>query len=136
MASAMGSKHEKGKGGKPKAGVSAGDKAAETVAAVLAAYAAEPHRYEVLTVKEDLGIAKKGVEYVLKLGGAGGGSLEAWADRALLSKSGKLAVKIPVGSRVLVRRVTIERQTEYSSFGSVAIRTVCDTGFIVSAPLE
>ncbi len=136
MASAMGSKHEKGKGGKPKAGVSTGDKAAEAVAAVLAAYAAEPHRYEVLTVRENLGIAKKGVEYVLKLGGAGGGSLEAWADRSLLAKSGKLAVKISVGSRVLVRRVAIDRQTEYNSFGAVGIRTVCDTGFIVVAPLE
>jgi hypothetical protein len=107
MASAMASKHEKAKGGKPKAGQSVADKAAESVAAVLAAYAAEPHRFDVLTVAEDVGIAKKGVEYVIKLGMSSGGSLEAWADRSLLSKSGKLAIKISVGSRVLVRRVAV-----------------------------
>lgn len=135
MASAMASKHEKGKGGKPKAGQSAGDKAAEAVAAALASYAAEPHRFDVLTVAEDVGIAKKGVEYVIKIGMASGGSLEAWADRSLLSKSGKLAVKLSVGSRVLVRRVAVDRQAEYSSFGTVASRTVSDQAYIVVAPL-
>jgi hypothetical protein len=133
MASAA--KHEKAKGGKPKAGQSAGDKAAESVAAVLAAYAAEPHRFDVLTVAEDVGIAKKGVEYVIKLGMSSGGSLEAWADRSLLSKSGKLAIKISVGSRVLVRRVAVDRKAEFNSFGIAATRTVGDTGFIVVAPL-
>ncbi len=134
MASAA--KHEKAKGGKPKAGQSAGDKAAESVAAVLAAYAAEPHRFEVLTVAEDVGIAKKGVEYVIKLGGASGGSLEAWADRSLLSKSGKLAVKISVGSRVLVRRIAYDGVgAAFNSFGISATRTVTNTGFIVVAPL-
>lgn len=134
MASAA-SKHEKGKGGKPKAGQSVADKAAETVAAALATYAAEPHRFEVLTVAEDVGIAKKGVEYVIKLGGAGG-SLEAWADRSLLSKSGKLAVKISVGSRVLVRRIAYDGVgAAFNSFGISATRTVTNTGFIVVAPL-
>ena len=134
MASAMASKHEKGKGGKPKAGQSVADKAAETVAAALATYAAEPHRFEVLTVAEDVGIAKKGVEYVIKLGA--GGSLEAWADRSLLSKSGKLAVKISVGSRVLVRRIAYDGVgAAFNSFGISATRTVTNTGFIVVAPL-
>jgi hypothetical protein len=120
MASAMASKHEKGKGGKPKAGVSVADKAAEAVAAALASYAAEPERFYVFTVAEDVGVAKKGVEYVLKLGGASGGSLEAWADRSLLSKSGKLAIKISVGSRVLVRQVQQERPSPRQP------RTGCD----------
>jgi len=135
MASAMASKHEKGKGGKPKAGQSAAEKAAESVEAVLAAYAAEPHRFDVLTVTEDLGIAKKGVEYVLKVGGASG-SLEAWADRSLLAKSGKLAIKISVGSRVLVRRIAYDGVgAAFNSFGISATRTVTNTGFIVVAPL-
>jgi hypothetical protein len=134
MASAA--KHEKAKGGKPKVGQSVADKAAESVAAVLAAYAAEPHRFEVLMVAEDVGIAKKGVEYVLKLGGASGGSLEAWADRSLLSKNGKLAVKISVGSRVLVRRIAYDGVgAAFNSFGISATRTVTNTGFIVVAPL-
>ena len=98
------SKNEKKKGGKVQTGVSVLETAAEAVAAALSEFHANPQLFSVFTVSEDIGVAKKGVEYVLKVCpvGSSGGTFEVYVDRQLLSKN-KLIVKMPVGGRVNIR---------------------------------
>jgi hypothetical protein len=98
------SKNEKKKGGKAQMGVSVIQTATEAVEAVLGEFHAAPHLFSVFTVSEDMGVAKKGVEYVLKVssGSSGSSSFNVFVDRKLLSKD-KLVVKMPVGGRVIIR---------------------------------
>jgi hypothetical protein len=95
---------EKKKGGKAQMGMSVIQTAAEAVEAVLGSYNANPQLFSIFTVSEDMGVAKKGVEYVLKVssGSSVSSSFEVFVDRKLLSKD-KLVVKMPVGGRVIIR---------------------------------
>ena len=103
-------KNEKMKGGKPKAGQSAFETAAAAVADSLASYAAAPHLFTVYTVTEEVGLAGNG-DYVLKIGGLGSASLDAFVDRRLLNKSGKLVVKdLKVGSKVIVSSRSVAKK--------------------------
>ena len=99
------SKNEKKKGGKVQMGVSVIQTATEAVEAVLGEFHAAPHLFSVFTVSEDMGVAKKGVEYVLKVSSGSSSvssSFDVFVDRKLLSKD-KLVVKMPVGGRVIIR---------------------------------
>jgi hypothetical protein len=102
-------KHEKKKGGKPKAGQSVFETAAAAIAENLASYAAAPHLFSVYTITEEVGLAKNG-DYVLKIGGLGA-PVEAFVDRRLLNKSGKLVVKeFKVGSKVIVSSRSVSKK--------------------------
>jgi hypothetical protein len=118
------SKNEKKKGGKVQTGVSVLETAAEAVAAALSEFHANPQLFSVFTVSEDIGVAKKGVEYVLKVCsvGSSGGTFDVYVDRQLLSKN-KLIVKMPVGGRVIIRS------------RSVATAKGVETIYIAVAPL-
>lgn len=117
---------EKKKGGKVQTGVSVLETAAEAVAAALSEFHANPQLFSVFTVSEDIGVAKKGVEYVLKVCSVGSSgvssSFDVYVDRQLLSKN-KLMVKMPVGGRVIIRS------------RSVATAKGVETIYIAVAPL-
>ena len=89
-------------------GVSVVQTAAEAVEAALGEFHANPQLFSVFTVSEDVGVAKKGVEYVLKVcsGVSSCVSFEVYVDRQLLSKN-KLMVKMPVGGKVIIRSRSI-----------------------------
>ena len=113
----MAAKHEKMKGGKPKAGQSAFETAAAAIAENLASYAAAPHLFSVYTITDEVGLAKTG-DYVLKIGGLGA-PVEAFVDRRLLNKSGKLVVKeIKVGSKVIVSRRSVSKKVVGGRYSS------------------
>ena len=98
---------EKKKGGKVQMGVSVVQTAAEAVEAALGDFHANPQLFSVFTVSEDVGVAKKGVEYVLKVcSGSSSASFDVYVDRQLLSKN-KLMVKMPVGGKVIIRSRSI-----------------------------
>ena len=96
------SKNEKKKGGKVQMGVSVVQTAAEAVEAALSEFHANPQLFSVFTVSEDVGVAKKGVEYVLKVCSGSSASFDVYVNRQLLSKN-KLMVKMPVGGKVIIR---------------------------------
>jgi len=105
----MAAKHEKMKGGKPKTGQSVFETAAAAIAENLASYAAAPHLFTVYTITEEVGLAKNG-DYVLKIGGLGA-PVEAFVDRRLLNKSGKLVIKdLKVGSKVIVSSRSVAKK--------------------------
>jgi len=99
---------EKKKGGKVQMGVSVVQTAEAASEAALSEFHANPQLFSVFTVSEDVGVAKKGVEYVLKVcsGSSGSSSVsssfDVYVDRQLLSKN-KLMVKMPVGGKVIIR---------------------------------
>lgn len=100
---------EKKKGGKVQMGVSVVQTAAEAVEAALSEFHANPQLFSVFTVSEDVGVAKKGVEYVLKVcsgSSSVSSSFDVYVDRQLLSKN-KLMVKMPVGGKVIIRSRSI-----------------------------
>jgi len=99
---------EKKKGGKVQMGVSVVQTAAEAVEAALGEFHANPQLFSVFTVSEDVGVAKKGVEYVLKVSSGSSGSFDVFVDRKLLSKN-KLMVKMPVGGRVIIRSLSVTK---------------------------
>lgn len=106
----MAAKHEKMKGGKPKAGQSVFETAAAALAENLASYAAAPQLFSVYTLTEEVGLAGNG-DYVLKIGRPGSVSLDAFVDRRLLNKSGKLVVKdFKVGSKVIVTSRSVSKK--------------------------
>jgi hypothetical protein len=103
-------KHEKMNGGKPKTGQSVFETAAAAIAENMESYAAAPHLFSVYTLTEEVGLAKNG-DYLLKIGGLGPTSVEAFVDRRLINKSGKLVVKdFKVGSKVIVSSRSVSKK--------------------------
>ena len=127
----MAAKHEKMKGGKPKTGQSVFETAAAAIAENLASYAAAPHLFTVYTITEEVGLAKNG-DYVLKIGGLGA-PVEAFVDRRLLNKSGKLVIKdLKVGSKVIVSSRSVAKKIVGGRYSS---DVAMDTEYLIMSAI-
>lgn len=137
-------KGQKAKGGKPIAGASALEAAVKENAAGVKAFTANPLAFSVFTVKEDVGVPKKGekTDYLLKVVSETGCECTVLVPRSFLTKNGKLALREmgKVGRRLAVsqKRLEVER-TRWSghlSGGCMVTGTVIETDLVVVAALE
>ena len=110
------------KGGKPVAGVSAAEEAAKLNSAGIAEAAANPVRFPVITVVEDVGVLKgsTSTDYMLNCL-YDGAVVEVIVPRAFVSKSGKLLLPQMgvVGARLLSVSKTATREKEVMTGNSL-----------------
>ena len=136
---------QKAKGGKPIAGASSLDAAILENASALSDYSENPKGYAVFIVGEDVGLSKKSTtaEYIIK-GMFDGGNVEhsAFVPRSLLSKNGKLAIRMMgvKGARLLIKLKSVTRLRDVwhghvSGGGCMATVNVMNTEYVVSAVL-
>ena len=142
----MSNKHEKSKGGKPKAGLSALASAEEATAQTCAELMEHPERFIVFRVAEVIGVPKKGAQDFLirarRTDGVGG-ETSLIVPKVFLKKSGMelLMPEMGVMGALLVvkpKHVTRERMSHVSNggFGGSQMKVkVADIDMIVAGPM-
>jgi hypothetical protein len=146
----MSSKHEKTKGGKPKAGLSAMACAEAAMVETWGDVLENPERFIIFRVEEVVGVPKAGaqdflIRAVRTKGSVGEGSMNIIVPQVFLKKSGKkMELIMPemgaVGALLVVkpRHVTRERMSHVSNggFGGSQMKVkVADVDMIVAGPM-
>ena len=137
----MSNKHEKSKGGKPKAGLSALASAEEATVQTCAELMEHPERFIVFRVVEVRGIPKKGAQDFVILAQRADGRGEPipiYVPSVFLTKRGALLMPEMgvVGAQLLTKARHVERtRQEHIGMGAYAPRTVIDTDFIVAGAM-
>ena len=125
------------KGGKPASGASSVDSATAAVAAGLVRYHKMPEAFDLFLVEEDVGVPKKGSDYILKAVSVahGGHAHDIIVPKDYLSKSGKLAVKEmgAKGARLAVATRLVQREKLTTIDGVTKMRPMMETEHTVVA---
>jgi hypothetical protein len=134
-------KHEKTKGGKPKAGRSALGEAEAATLEACAELMRSPERFTVFRVVEVRGIAKKGAQDFIILAQRSDGRGEPVpliVPAVFLTKRGALLMPEMgvVGAQLLAKSRQVERTRQVAiGMGAFAPRTVLDTDFFVAGAM-
>jgi hypothetical protein len=134
-------KHEKMKGGKPKAGHSALSEAEAATLEACAELMRSPERFTVFRVVEVRGIPKKGAQDFIILAQRSDGRGEPipiYVPQVFLTKRGALLMPEMgvVGAQLLTKARHVQRTHQVAiGMGAYAPRTVIDTDFIVAGAM-